>query len=225
MNKTYRIRDEWKQTWVHISILCMVSYGAILFLLYDRLPKQIVIHWGPNNVADGWASLWEGLVLFPFGLMIFTFMTMLIVPKFAKKKSQLSPNNLKTLRVIGIIVAFTNLILFSYVALKNAGGIDLEPSSIVLFIVGIGNFVAGVIFPKLSPNPYIGIRTKALLEDEVLWRKVHRLSAPIWMGFGLIALVVAFTYSLNTPAMLVVLTGPLVASLILIQVAKRGSRS
>jgi uncharacterized membrane protein len=221
MNNAYRIRDEWKQTWVHISLLCMISYGAVLALLYDRLPEQIIIHWGPNNVADDWAGFWEGLVFFPFGLMAFTFIALLVAPKFAKKKSQLSPNNVKTLRVTGMIIACTNLILFSYIALKNVGGVEMEPSSIALLIFGITTFAAGIVFPKLSPNPFIGIRTKALVEDDMLWRKVHRLSAPFWMGFGLLAIVIAVTYTLNVVATFIILTGPLVASFIIIQVAKR----
>ncbi|GGE68007.1 SdpI family protein [Priestia taiwanensis] len=220
MSKPYRIRDEWKQTWVHITILCMSSYGAILVLLRDRLPEQIAIHWGPDDVADGFAGFWEGLVLFPYGFMVLMFLTVLVVPKFAKK-GQLSPNNLKSLRLIASIMSLTNLLLFSYVALKNAGGIEMQPSSLVLLIVGSTTLIGGIIFPKLSPNPYIGIRTKALLEDEELWRKVHRLSAPIWIGFGLIAIVVALTIPLAPAAQLVILLGPLVVTGVLIQIVKK----
>ena len=74
--------------------------------------------------------------------------------------------------VIGFVLAFH---------LSLAGLAAGGPPSIArgfLLLIGLGLAAMGNVMPRLRPNPVMGLRTRATLNDPVLWARLHRVYWP-----------------------------------------------
>ncbi|MDD4048934.1 MAG: SdpI family protein, partial [Clostridia bacterium] len=45
---------------------------------------------------------------------------------------------------------------------------------------------------KFQHNYFVGIKTPWTLANEQVWRKTHRLAAPLWVGVGTIGFFLSF---------------------------------
>ena len=69
----------------------------------------------------------------------------------------------------------------------NGYGSKLFGAFGLLFIL-IGNVMG-----RFKHNYFVGIRTPWTLANEEVWRKTHRVAAPIWVLGGIINILLAFT--------------------------------
>jgi uncharacterized membrane protein len=99
--------------------------------------------------------------------------------------------------VVALVIAFVLLFHLTVVALA-AGG----PPAIArafLLLLGLGLAAMGNVMPRTRPNPIMGIRTRATLNDPVLWARMHRLFGGLLLTSGVLVMllaVVAVQYAL-----------------------------
>jgi SdpI/YfhL protein family len=91
--------------------------------------------------------------------------------------------------VVALVIAFVLIFHLTLVALALGG-----PPSIVrgfLLLLGLGLAVMGNVMPRLRPNPIMGIRTRATLNDPVLWARMHRLFGGLLVAAGALVMLLA----------------------------------
>jgi immunity protein, SdpI family len=91
--------------------------------------------------------------------------------------------------VVALVIAFVVAFHLTLVALA-AGG---PPSTVrgFLLLVGLGLAAMGNVMPRIRPNPIMGLRTRATLNDPVLWARMHRLFGGLLVASGVLVMLLA----------------------------------
>lgn len=159
-------------------LLPFVYLGTI----YPGLPARIPLHFDWLGNPDAWGPKWvlwsvplSGVLL---ALLVNAAIRLGIPDGNIPAKHQTIGN---------ITLVFISLMLCYIIYGTQAGGFDgLGGVSVLLGLLfgALGNYL-----PVLRPNPFIGIRVPATLNDENNWRKTHRFAGPIFLLGGLLLVV------------------------------------
>ena len=180
------IKKNWK-TLILTSIIILLPIVAGL-ILWNRLPEQIPMHWGPTGEVDGWGSK----PLFVFGMpgfMLAIQWLCVLATGADPKKAQHSDKMLAlVLWFIPILEAVLATITYM-VALGGSVRVEIViPVLLGLMLTAIGNYL-----PKCKQNYTIGIKIPWTLNSEENWNKTHRLAGWVWTVGGLLVAATTFT--------------------------------
>lgn len=169
-------------------LLALLPY-AYLAWIYKSLPGTVPTHFNIHGKADDWSgkgSLW----LMPAGMSLFLYLLMLLLP-LIDPKQKLRRNTGKFEHIRFILVLFlTGLACFLLYVMKNQ---SMEHLGKFMFaLLGLFFAVLGNFFPSLKPNYFIGIRSPWTLENENVWKKTHQFGGRLWVGGGLLILLLTF---------------------------------
>lgn len=175
-----QLRADWPAI---LLILASVVAGV---LVYPHLPDQVPSHWNIKGEVDGYSSrFWGayGLPLLNAGIYLLMLATPQIDPrrhnyvKFAKTYQILK---------LMIICFFTGLYVITVLSALgyNISIERLVPLGVSLLIIMMGNLMG-----KIQHNYFVGIKLPWTLANEVVWRKTHRVAAPLWVMVGLVGVV------------------------------------
>lgn len=182
---------KWSKGTFFLIVLCLANIVGHLFV-YPLLPDSIPIHWGTNNIANGYGPKIMDIFLSMIPLLLF--LLMWIIPKADPKHE----NYIKFQSIwkgfeLGLIVF---LIVMSWMTELVVFHIIADGSSMISLIVcgGIGIlFVAlGNYMPRIRPNYMFGIKTPWALQDEHNWQRTHRMGGFIFVMMGILFLVSGF---------------------------------
>lgn len=165
-----------QRDWIaYVAILLPVIYlGAI----YSSLPQTVPVHWDLEGKTDGWGDksmLWLTILLLPVLIyVIFCFVT-----KVDPKREIKNNTSLQRLKIL--LTVLMSLLCCYIIYSAKSQKISLPP----FVIIGLVFIIMGNYMYSIKPNYFIGIRTPWTLENEEVWRKTHRISAPVWMIAGM----------------------------------------
>lgn len=197
-----------KKDYKTIAITSAICLIPIIFglLVYDKLPDQVAIHWGPAGTADGFADKFVAVVLLPFLLAGVNCILQFFVYNDPKRKNisnKMSTITIWTIPAVAIVVQTMVLLV--------ALGVDVNVSMLVPLVVGALLIVLGNYMPKCKVNYTVGIRLPWTLANEEVWNKTHRLAGFLYVLSGL-ALII------NTLLVVVNVIGLIIAIVILMVV-------
>lgn len=166
----------------------LMSLYISLFVSQDRIP----LHFDFNGNADRYGSKWELLILagIPFVLSLIYAIINLVI-NYMKTNSK---NEKYISKIFGGIFLFL-LIVFWAILLLTTNETKLSNNLIfslftitysMLFIF-IGNLL-----PKLKPNSIAGLRTKATMSSEYVWKKANRISGYVAVAVGISGVISGF---------------------------------
>ncbi|AET59061.1 hypothetical protein HPL003_11520 [Paenibacillus terrae HPL-003] len=182
MENNYDLKKEFKKPWIQISILFIMLHFINSFIL---LPSM-------NPLKHPLAFF-----IVSSGAMIISFLIIVLYPKFSKHREQFSENNLIPYRKICSSMFVVLNFIFLFLMLLYSNAIYFSPLNIVLLVSAISHLTVGVTFTKLTPNRLIGLKFPWLLSNESAWKKTHRISAYIWIAFGLIGVALGLGQQVN----------------------------
>jgi len=168
-------------------LILMVPF-FYLFLIWNKLPEQIPIHWNLGGEVDNFGSKYFLNLLPLFNILIYLFL--LVVPKIDPKKINFTIFSASYYKIrLTIILIITILITFVFAI---AAGIEMNMPRIIsigffLFIAIFGNYLG-----TIRPNYFVGIRTPWTLNNENVWRKTHFLAGKLWFWCGLLCFIISF---------------------------------
>ena len=169
---------KWKAIISSLVIVLPMLFGLIM---WNRLPDNMVSHWGADGVADGSAS--KGFMVFgiPVIMLAIQWLMLLLESVFEKNKQQ---NNKIIALCYGIIPAFSLVIhAFIYsVALEK----DWNLTSLIPLVIGALFMLIGNYLPKTTRNRTMGIKLHWTMGNEENWNKTHRLGGQLWFWGGLV---------------------------------------
>ncbi|MGZ6507153.1 MAG: SdpI family protein [Tumebacillaceae bacterium] len=183
-----RQRSKWG--WNDV-ILVLVALAPIVagLLLYDRLPEQMTVHFGVNNVPNGFQSKNDALLTFG-ALGLFVPLLMKIVPAIDPRRE-----NYKKFAGAYEVIRFAITVLLSCInatVLLYNMGYHVNIQMVVMILVGLLFMVLGNYLGQIRFNYFMGIRTPWTLSNEEVWRKTHRLAGPLYLVGGALVLIGAF---------------------------------
>ena len=175
-----------------ISIIPFISW----ILLKDSLPDKLPIHWNVSGEVDGWTTK-DQLPVFLFIMTSISVITYSILRfiKFIdpKRTAQLNENiALKVGLGIVIFIAIANLLLL----VPKSPGFNM--TSIIITMVSLLFTFLGNLMYNIKPNYFIGIRLPWTLENEINWKRTHRLAGIVWFVGGIICAILSIMMTPKT---------------------------
>lgn len=173
-----------KKDWL---ILILIFLGLVLGVyFYPSLPDKIPVHWDVNGEIDGYGSKIFGAFALPLinlGMYIMFLVLPYIDPKgknYAKFDS--TYQYLKYL----LIVFFLGLEVYT---LLLATGVIVNKPIYIGIMISLLFILLGNVMGRFKYNYFVGFRIPWTLANEEVWRKTHRLAAPLWVIGGIINLL------------------------------------
>jgi uncharacterized membrane protein len=91
--------------------------------------------------------------------------------------------------IVALVIAF--VLIFHLTLVVLAAGGPRSTARVFLLLVGIGLAAMGNVMPRIRPNPIMGIRTRATLNDPILWARMHRLFGALLVASGVLVMLLA----------------------------------
>lgn len=180
------IKKYWK-TLLITSVIILLPIVAGL-LLWEQLPDQIPMHWGPSGEVDGWGSKPVFVFCLPAVMLAFQWLCVLVSGADSKSKNH-------TAKMVGLVLWLIPVIqiMLTIVTYMTALGYGVRveiviPAFMGLLLIAIGNYM-----PKCKQNYTIGIKIPWTLDNEENWNKTHRMAGWVWTIGGLLIVATAFT--------------------------------
>lgn len=182
------------------KLKCIISSAVILLpavitlILWNYLPEQMAIHFGPTGKADGYGSR-AFLLILPFVILALHWICLFITAADPKSKGM----NKKVTGLIFFIMPALSLFIFGFM-LFIALGHSFNVAMTMPIFLGLLFAVIGNIMPKAKQNHTFGIKIPTTLSSADNWAKTHRLAGKVWF-FGGIGMI--FTVFVPVEAMMV----------------------
>ncbi|WP_302104550.1 SdpI family protein [Polycladomyces zharkentensis] len=172
----------------------------IAWTLYPALPPKMAVHFGFSGQPDGYQP--KSIFLISQSLLLPA------IPLLTKYLPVLDPkreNYAKFRRfyeIFRLTITTFLAVMFGLILAFNLG-YRIHMQMAVLLMVGLIWMVIGNFLGQVRFNYFFGIRTPWTLADEEVWRRTHRLAAPLWMIAGGLMLISAFLPGWMSVGMLV----------------------
>lgn len=176
-----------------IPIIAIVLLPFIyLAMIWKDLPDQVPMHWNLQGEIDRYGHKSE-LLFIPFLLPFLVYILFLIIPMI-DPKGQMNKmgNKLQTLKFI-LTTFMSVLAMYIIYSTKYTSTTNVN---FIFLLMGFLFIILGNYFKTIKPNYFIGIRTPWTLENEVVWKKTHRLGGVLWFIGGI--LIVVFSLILDS---------------------------
>jgi len=187
-----------KLLWI-TTIICILPI-ILSFVLYDRLPEQVAIHFDSAGVGNNYAPkafAAFGLPLLMAALNIFEHFIINNDPKEMNTSLTLRYMSKWIIPILtGVLIPFT---------LFNALGYKIPISNFVPVIVGIMLIAFGNYLPKCKRNYTVGIKLPWTLNSEDNWNKTHYMARYVWM-LGGICMIIGSAFRLQSVALILGIT-------------------
>ncbi|HZG15739.1 MAG TPA: SdpI family protein [Candidatus Bathyarchaeia archaeon] len=177
---------------------------------YGDLPEQMAIHFNSDGVADGFQS--KPLFFAVYALISAVVMGAILFTRKIDPKKQNYEKFPKAYKMIRFAVLILLSASYLYLLIYNLG-FSWDVRIFVHLLVGLVWLIIGNYLGQVRSNHFLGIRTPWTLADEGIWRKTHRMAAPVWVLAGLLLILAAFLPALRQSPFLVL--GVIIVSIVL----------
>lgn len=166
-----------------ITILPMV----VGILLWNRMPDQVVVHWGNDNQPNGWAS--KGFAVFgiPFLLGVVQFLCVIVTLNDPKKQNI----SAKMLKVVFWLIPVVSWVCCGMTYIW-AAGIPVNVGMLAGLAVGIVFIVMGNYMPKSRQSYTVGIKLPWTLNNAENWNRTVRFTGKLWIVAGFLFIIEGF---------------------------------
>lgn len=176
-----------KFTWVDGAFLVVWALPLVyLMCVYPSLGPTLPIHFDMAGKPNGYGSrgTFVGVVLMISGIGLGTALLVRFLPRIDPK------NKAKYSQAIFIRISYALLLFLSLLSAviiySSVNGHFTLPQKLLYPLLGLFFAYLGNLFNNVKPNYFVGIRTPWTLENEVVWRKTHKLAARIWLPGGIL---------------------------------------
>jgi uncharacterized membrane protein len=167
----------------------VLSPFVYLWMIWGSLPAEVPLHFGIDGEPDRWGSK-NTLIFLPCILPLGTYLLMIAIPRIDPKNGVQKMGNKYNI-ILTVLVGFMTTI--SFLILNRIQGNGMSLVTILPALVGALLIILGNYMQSIKPNYFVGIRTPWTLESDIVWRKTHRLAGRLFMGGGILMVLVALT--------------------------------
>ncbi|MCB2359694.1 SdpI family protein [Clostridium estertheticum] len=174
-----------------LGILFLIILGfALGVYFYPLLPTKVPIHWNFKGQVDGYGSRFFGA----FGLAFINlamYLLFIALPYIDPKGK-----NYKDFQSTYQYLKYLLIILFlgiEVTTLLIGTGVAINITIIIQIMVSLLFILLGNVMGRFKFNYFVGIKTPWTLANEEVWRKTHRMAAPIWVIGGILNILLTVT--------------------------------
>ncbi len=174
-----------KLLWI-TTIICLLPM-ILSFILYDRLPSEIAIHFNEAGVPDDYAPkafAAFGLPALMAGFNIFIHFMLNADPK----KRNAAP----AMKYMGKWLIPIMSVILVPVTLFIARGYKVPIEMVVSAMIGVIIVICGNYLPKCKQNYTVGIKLPWTLNSELNWNKTHHMAGYLWVIGGICIIISSF---------------------------------
>ena len=165
----------------------LVSIGT-----YPFLPAIVPSHWDASGQVNGTMPKWLNAILYP-GISIVLFLVLRglvqIGPSLGGSSARRANKAIVNLILVAILL-FMLVVQLTTTAIALGVRIDITliiSLALSLLFIFLGNYMG-----KLRRNFWAGIRTPWTLASETVWERTHRLAGWLFVGAGLLGIILSF---------------------------------
>lgn len=179
-----KINNILKKEWFFILLILL---GFIISIyLYPSLPNKMPIHWNIHGEVNGYASKLFGAFSMPL-INLCIYLLYIALPYIDPKRKNYESFKPTYQLFKYIIIIF--LFCFHIITLLNAIGVKVDILTFTQVAMSLLFILMGNVMGRVKHNYFIGIRTPWTLANEEVWKKTHRLAAPLWVTGGILNLI------------------------------------
>jgi len=171
-----------------IAVIIVAANLLLGLVTYPMLPDEIIIHWGPGGVPDGYSSKLTGVLL----MQVVQFIMMgiyVVIPRIDPEK-KISASTGYYSNLMNLMLGF--FMFFNVLFITQNLGYEYNMTSVMLPAVGVLLILIGDILGKTEPNWFMGVRTPWTLSNDEVWRTTHEKSCIMFKIWGIIAIAGVF---------------------------------
>ncbi len=157
------------------------------FLLWDKLPDKVPMHWDINGQVDGYADKLQAIIFGPVLMFVLYWVCVLVTKLDPKNKGQNKKAFNMTIFIIPMISLAVNGLIYS-----AALGYGFNTSLFLCLLSGAMFVLIGNYMPKIKQNFTIGIKIPWTLDSEENWNATHRFTGKVWFIGGFLIMICAF---------------------------------
>ncbi|SOD81825.1 SdpI family protein [Spirosoma fluviale] len=170
-----------------LIIVLLVAPLVYLGISWNQLPAEIATHYDLAGNENGWMTK-EQVALFTAVISLLLYLVLRFLPRI-DSRNQLQTANYQKLRLVVTLLFSAIMGWVFYMAghnVSNDGFVTILMVIVSLTFVGIGNYII-----TIKPNWFVGIRTPWTLDNEIVWRKTHRMGGRLMVAGGIVSMVLA----------------------------------
>lgn len=187
------------------SLLCTLALTVLGLWMWISLPEaeQYPIHWNAAGEADGFAGRNAVLGVLMIMPITQTFMTALLyfIPKIEPLRQNFEESRAAYNWVwVGLMAFLTLTGIMNAMMYHGGGSKTLGEATIMTMAIGTSLLLIGIgnVMGKVRQNFMFGIRTPWTLSSDLSWEKTHRIGGRLFVGAGLIGVILAFINPLTS---------------------------
>lgn len=186
-----------KLIWITTAI-CLLPI-ILSFILYDKLPSEVAVHFNFEGVADNYMPKAFAAFGLPVMMAAINFFTHFIMNNDPKKM-----NSSASLKYLAKWIIPVLSVIMMPITLFIALGYEIPIEIIVPALVGVLFTAIGNYLPKCKQNYTVGIRLPWTLSSEENWNKTHHMAGYIWI-LGGIAMIAGSLFRMPSLSILIIL--------------------
>jgi uncharacterized membrane protein len=172
--------------WFYVSVaLAVLAAAGSLYVYafhYDQMPAELPTHWNVQGEVDGRMDKGTALVVWPAAAAGVVLLT-LVLPWLSPRHFEVEPFRDTYGYVMALLVG-----LLAYMHLLVLWGALHPAFPLTRWLFG-GLFLLfallGNVLGRVRRNFWMGVRTPWTLASEAVWIRTHRLTAWLFVAFGL----------------------------------------
>ena len=157
--------------------------AALAFGLWarERLPAEVVTHWGLDGQPDGWSSRGSAVLMLP-ALGAALAAMFVVLPRIDPRRESYELHGRTYWLLANATLVFLSAVHVAAVGVNLGWPIRIE----MLTGIGVGALfmLIGNLMTRMRPNWFMGIRTPWTLSSETVWRKTHRVGGYTFVAAG-----------------------------------------
>jgi len=177
-------KNKWKLITGSLLILLPILAGLVM---WNILPEQMPMHWDIHGQVDRWGSKAMVVLFLPLFLLAIHWMCVLVTSADPRNRNQ-------SQKAFGMVLWICPMVslLVGAVMYASALGMALSVDKLMLIFMGLLFIILGNYLPKCKQNYTIGIKVVWALDNEENWNATHRFAAKLWVGGGILIVLLAF---------------------------------
>lgn len=171
--------------------LVITAPAIYLFLIWNKLPEKIAVHYNLSGAPDRYGNKNTMLVVTALLVLVNAGIYLLLsnIHRIDPKKSAVE-NKDRMLRIGFAVSVFVSAVLCMIIYSGQSAALKFNVKWIFAG-VGVLFSLLGNYMHNIKPNYFAGLRLPWTLENEENWRKTHLLAGKLWFAGGLVMVAVS----------------------------------
>ncbi len=169
------------------AFLAVALVASLVGALVLPADLQAPVHFGPDGTPDRYGGRAEVLLACPALLAFF-----LGIGTWTRRRPELEASG--TALDASLVSGGLLLVVLHGAILLLAGGVPVPLPALVRVGLSLLFIVIGNVMPKTRTNHLVGVRTPWTLRSAHSWRRTHVLASRLFVGLGLVLLVLALAW-------------------------------